>query len=126
MRAALLFFVNVIFAYSALAADFSGTWSGEVELANGQKLPFVAILEQSGDEVTGILAGIGGAPDVEIIGGHVDDDLLRFSGVRMIQDAPVEFQYFAIQAGDDVMFMIYRVGAEGPNALLNSLTTRQN
>lgn len=123
MKTKVIMLLCGLFAGPALAADFSGTWSGDVELPNGQKLPFVAVLEQNGNQVTGILKGIGGAPDVQITNGRVDNELLRFSGVRMIQDAAVEFSYFGVRAGSDVLFTIYRVGAEGPGALLSSMTT---
>ena len=123
MKNVATFLLAGLMASPALAADFSGTWSGDVELPNGQKLPFVAVLEQDGDQVTGILQGIGGAPDVEIMNGRVEDNFVRFSGVRMIQDTGVEFSYFGVQAGNEVFFTIYRVGAEGPGALLSSRTT---
>jgi len=114
--------ITAIYSCSAMAADVNGTWSGEVELANGQKLPFVAVLTQEGAVVTGKLEGINGAPDVQIANGKVEGDLVTFSGTRIIQDSPVRFDYYGVQAGKNIQFTIHRVGAEGPNALLHSLT----
>ncbi len=122
MRIASVVAVAALFYGPALVAEVTGTWSGEVELSNGQKLPFTAVLEQDGARVTGILAGINGAPDVEIINGRHDGNLVTFSGVRMIQGNPVNFDYYGVRAGSDMHFTIHRVGAEGPDALLSSMT----
>ena len=122
MRFLPIIVTTVFVSWSAMAADVNGTWSGEVELANGQKLPFVAVLTQEGTVVTGKLEGINGAPDVQITNGKVEGDLVTFSGIRIIQDAPVRFDYYGVQAGQNIQFTIHRVGAEGPNALLHSLT----
>lgn len=124
MRIASIFAVTGLYCASALAADFAGTWSGEVQLSSGQKLPFTAVLAVDGTEVTGVLAGINGAPDVEIFDGRLDGNLVRFSGVRMIQGNAVNFDYYGVQAGNKLHFTIHRVGAQGPDALLSSMTTR--
>lgn len=123
MRIAAISVLAGLFSLSAQAADVSGTWSGEVELSSGQNLPFTAVLRQEGTQVTGILAGINGAPDVEITDGRLERNLVTFSGVRMIQGAPVAFDYYGVRAGNNIHFTIHRVGAEGPDALLSSMTT---
>ena len=124
------FFLSAGLSLSALAADsmvdINGTWSGVVELDNGQELPFVAILEQDGMQVSGILAGIGGAPDVEIINGRLEGNIVSFSGIRQIQGADVRFDYVAVNSGDYLNVTIIRVGASGPNSVLSSMTRRQD
>ena len=112
-------------AIAAQAFDVTGTWSGTVTLDNGNELPFVAILEQRGTSVTGVLAGIGGAPDVTISNGRIEDDTLRFDGVRQIQGEAVAFEYIGSFVGESINFTIIRVGATGPNSVLNTITTRQ-
>lgn len=123
MRTVIACIAGFLLFDTAVAADVTGTWTGDVELPNGQLLPFTAVLVQSGTSVTGRLEGINGGPGVEIRNGHAGGSLVTFSGVRMIQEMPVEFEYYGVQAGDQILFLIYRVGAEGPGALLNSLTT---
>jgi hypothetical protein len=110
---------------AAQASDTTGTWSGTVRLDNGNELPFIAILEQGGNSVSGILAGIGGAPDVTINNGRIENDILRFSGVRVIGGEDVQFDYIGTYVGDYINFTIIRVGATGPNSVLNTMTSRQ-
>ncbi len=122
-----LFLVSALIMNIVLAQNnsVSGTWSGSVSLANGNQLPFVAILEQQGNVVSGILQGIGGAPDVTIMDGRIENDTVRFAGVRVIQGEDVRFDYIGTHVGDYINFTIIRVGATGPNSLLNTMTSRQ-
>jgi len=106
-------------------SSISGSWSGSVSLNNGNQLPFVAILEQEGELVSGILQGIGGAPDVTIMDGRIENDTVRFAGVRVIQGEDVRFDYIGTHVGDYINFTIIRVGATGPNSVLNTMTSRQ-
>src|SRR5690349_10707427 len=80
-------------ATTAFAADATGRWAGEVKLPNGQSLPLVATLKQEGATVTGKLDGIGGAPDVPILDGKVDKDVVTFFSVRPVNNASVRFAY---------------------------------
>lgn len=109
-----------------MMTDVSGTWTGVVELENGQELPFVAVLDQEGMQISGILAGIGGAPDVTILDGKIEGNIVSFSGVRQIQDADVRFDYIAVNSADYLNFTIIRVGATGPNSVLSSMTRKQD
>jgi len=107
----------------SFAADATGVWRGEVKLPTGQALPFVARLTQDGAKVTGKLDGIGGAPDVEILEGKVENNVVTFSGVRQINNAPVKFNYTARFQDDDTLdFTIVR--DDGSGAPLSSLTKR--
>ena len=66
--------VALLCSAQAWAADVSGKWSGEVKLPTGQAVPFIVELHQQGVVVTGKLAGINGAPDVQIMDGKLDND----------------------------------------------------
>ncbi len=111
---AVLLSLSWIVALPALAADASGTWSGEVKLPNGQSVPFVAHLKQDGATVTGTLAGINGAPDVHITAGTADHDTITFTGVRPINGADVEFHYTGHLQGSDAMHVdIVRADGKG-------------
>ena len=115
--------VLALFAASALAADATGVWKGEVKLPTGQMLPFVARLTQKGTSITGKLDGIGGAPDVEIVEGTVEKGEISFSGVRQINNAPVKFNYTATFVDDNTLaFRIVR--DDGNGAPLASVTKR--
>ena len=101
-------------------AGVAGVWSGEVELPNGNRLPFVARLAVDGDTVTGTLDGIAGAPDVTIRNGRLAGDTVTFTGVREIQGEPVTFSYTGVLEGETLTFTIEREGA----APLMSVTRR--
>ena len=116
-------FAVIFLAVPALAANVTGTWSGEVKLPNGQSLPFVAHLKQSGSKVTGKLDGIPkGAPDVIVMDGRVKGDMVTFSEVRPIQGKDVKFNCTGKISGDTIDFKIAR--ADGQGAPLETLTKR--
>ena len=122
-RLSLIALVVVFLAMPVFAANITGTWSGEVKLPNGQSLPFVAHLKQSGSRVTGKLDGIPkGAPDVVIMDGRVKGDTVTFSEVRPIQGKPVKFNCTGKISGDTIDFKIAR--ADGQGAPLETLTKR--
>ena len=104
------------------AADLTGKWTGEVKLPTGQAVPFIVELSQQGQVVTGKLAGINGAPDVQIMDGKLDKDLLTFWGVRRIANADVRFNYIGKVSADAIDFQILR--ADGSAAPLASHTLR--
>lgn len=116
------FFAVCVLAISLVAADATGKWVGEVKLANGQALPFVAHLKQDGTKITGKLDGINGAPDVEIMNGKIDKDTITFNGVRQINSAEVKFNYTGTVDKDTIAFKILR--DDGQGAPLESLTKR--
>ncbi len=82
-----LFLISALLINITLAQNnsISGTWSGSVTLNNGNQLPFIAVLEQNGNVVTGILQGIGGAPDVTIMDGRIENDIRSFFRCQLIQ-----------------------------------------
>ncbi|MGE0447599.1 MAG: hypothetical protein AB7P99_20415 [Vicinamibacterales bacterium] len=123
-RGALALILLAAFAAPALAADATGVWRGEVKLPNGNVLPFIARLTQSGTTVAGRLDGIGGAPDVTIADGKVEGDTVTFTGVRTINDADVKFNYRATFVDADTLdFTIVR--DDGQQAPLKSLAKRE-
>lgn len=110
-------------ASTVFAADATGVWRGEVKLPTGQVLPFIARLTQAGAKITGKLDGIGGAPDVDVIDGKVEKDVVSFSGVRQINNAPVKFNYTATFTDDNTLeFKILR--EDGSGAALASTAKR--
>ena len=113
LRNTFRFLALALAAAATLSAQMgvAGVWSGDVELPNGNRLPFVARLAVDGSAVTGTLDGIGGAPDVTIENGRLDGDTVTFTGVRDIQGEPVTFSYTGVLEGDTLTFTIEREGA---------------
>ena len=121
VRVLLVASVLAVGTWSVLAQmGVAGVWSGEVELPNGNRLPFVARLAVEGNLVTGTLDGIGGAPDVTIADGRLEGNTVTFTGVREIQGEPVTFSYTGELDGETLTFTIEREGA----APLTSVTRR--
>jgi len=127
-KLALNFFLAGLFSSSVFAAgnevDISGQWTGVVELANGQELPFGITLNQNGTEVSGFMDGIGG-PDVTIMDPRLEDNILYYSSLRPINGEDVPFEYIAVVSGGYMNITIIRVGATGPNSVLSTMTQRQ-
>jgi len=127
-KLALNFFLAGLFSSSVFAADnvvdISGHWTGVVELANGQELPFGITLNQNGTVVSGFMDGIGG-PDVTIMDPRLEDNILYYSSLRPINGEDVPFDYIAVVSGDYMNITIIRVGATGPNSVLSTMTQRQ-
>ena len=116
--------VLLMSAAPAFAADASGVWEGEVVLPTGQVLPFVARLSQEGAVITGTLDGIGGAPDVSIVDGTIEDDVVTFSGARPINDESVRFNYTARFVDDDTLH--FDIVLEDGNGVPLESTTRRS
>jgi len=119
----LSFFSSALIA-AEMSADVSGTWSGSVRLDNGQELPFGLTLEQEGSVVNGVLAGIG-SPDIMILNGRIENNILYFSSLRPINGEDVAFDYIGVNSADYLNITIIRVGATGPNSVLSTMTRRQ-
>jgi hypothetical protein len=117
------FFSSCLLA-AEMSVDVSGTWSGVVLLENGQELPFGITLEQEGSTVNGVLTGIG-SPDIVILNGRIENNILYFSSVRPIGGEQVPFDYIGVKSADYLNITIIRVGATGPNSVLSTMTRRQ-
>jgi hypothetical protein len=112
----------IFIASPVWAGDASGTWKGDVNLPNGQVVPFVAHLKQHKSTITGKLEGINGAPDVDIMEGKIAGDTVTFWGVRKINGADIKFNYSGKLAKDTLSITITR--ADGSGAPLQTLTKR--
>ena len=109
-------------AVSLGAQGATGTWSGEVELPDGRRLPFVAHLTVDGDTVTGRLDGIGGEADPIVENGMLEGNTVTFSAVRQVQGEPVTFHCTGELDGDTLTVTMLREGTDDPP--LMSVTTR--
>lgn len=79
---AVLFAVGVTFAplCQALAADFNGTWKGEVEFPDGQTRELIYTLKVDGEKLSGTIETSRGK--LEINDGKVSGDSFKFSTMR--------------------------------------------
>lgn len=97
-------------AFTAFAADVSGKWTGEITTGRGPQ-PFNIELKQSGDMLTGEIAG--GRGPVMIMDGKVDGDTITFSTSTPGRDGGQNVQkYTGKVMGDTIEFT--REGGRGP------------
>ena len=98
-------------AFTALAADVTGKWTGEITGARGPQ-PFNLELKQSGNALTGAITG-GRGGDVMISDGKVDGDTITFSTSTPGRDGTPNVQkYTGKVKGDSIEFT--REGGRGP------------
>jgi hypothetical protein len=97
--------------FAASAADVTGKWSGEITTQRGPQAVNME-LKQSGNTLTGTVAGRGG--DVPITDGKVDGDTITFSTSAPGRDGgpPNVQKYTGKVSGDSIAFT--REGGRGP------------
>ena len=122
LKASVLALALAAFAGHAMAASVAGHWVGEVKLPTGQALPFIADLSQSGETVSGKLAGINGAPDVQVMDGMLVGERLTFWGIRTAGAAQVKFNYVGVVGPEAIDIQILR--DDGSAAPLATRVTR--
>ena len=144
MKLVRVLFAGALCTLSLFGADFTGTWVGVVKPGappagappannagraggnnggrgnNAGPLPFIVHIKQDGDTITGKMDGIGGAPDVEIVNGKVNGNVITYDGIRQINNQDVKFNYIGTLNGDVLDFQILR--AAGGNPLASSTT----
>lgn len=99
------------FAFTALAADVTGKWTGEITTGRGPQ-PFNLELKQAGNTLTGAITG-GRGGDIQISDGKVDGDTISFSTSAPGRDGTPNVQkYTGKVSGDTIEFT--REGGRGP------------
>ena len=106
-------------AVAALAADASGKWTFETQGRNGA-VTNTLTLKQSGDSLTGSLAG-GRGGDVEISDGKVSGDDISFNVVREFQGNKITTKYTGKVSGDSINLTI-----EGPRGGPQQVTAKKS
>jgi hypothetical protein len=105
-------FLALALSSPALAADITGTWVGNLTRPNGTTVPFIPVLKQDGEKVTGTLTG--NPPDVQISNGMVKGDTVTFSSVRQVNGQDVKFNYTGKIAGEKIDITIDRGDGQAP------------
>ncbi|HTA44424.1 MAG TPA: hypothetical protein VK789_18370 [Bryobacteraceae bacterium] len=98
-------------AFTALAADVTGKWTGEITTGRGPQ-PINIELKQSGSTLTGAITG-GRGGDIQISDGKVDGDTISFSTSAAGRDGTPNVQKYTGKVnGDSIEFT--REGGRGP------------
>ncbi|HYL38563.1 MAG TPA: hypothetical protein VEV17_21785 [Bryobacteraceae bacterium] len=106
-------------AVVALAADVSGKWTFETQGRNGAVTNTLS-LKQSGDTLTGSLAG-GRGGEVQISDGKVSGDDISFSVTREFQGNSFTTKYTGKVSGDSINLTI-----EGPRGGPQTVTAKKS
>jgi len=99
---------------SVFAAGADGKWSCGVKGGDGQVRPLM--------KLTGTVNGMNGQPDIEIFNGMAHGDEVMWSSKRSTPNGPVQFDYKAKIAGDEMKIDIVR--ADGQGAPMNCTAAR--
>jgi opacity protein-like surface antigen len=80
-------------AATAMAADVTGTWTGEVKAPDGSTFPLTFTFKQDGTTLTGSVLGAGGDP-IPITNGKVDGNKFTFddsfNGITIHHDCTLD------------------------------------
>ena len=101
-------FAFVISAATALAADVTGKWTGQMTTPDGNAFPIGYILKQDGMKVTGTTEGPGGT--IEIKDGKVDGDKVSFAINFEGGNGPMKISISGTVAGEELTIVM---GFEG-------------
>jgi hypothetical protein len=101
-------FALVLSAATALAADVTGKWSGEMKTPDGNAFPISYSLKQDGMKVTGTTEGPGGT--IEIQDGKVDGEKVTFSINFEGGNGPMKITFTGTLTGEELTMSM---GMEG-------------
>ena len=105
-----------IFAASALAADISGNWSGNLQ-AGSDPIALTFTFKQDGEKLTGTVTGPQGV--MPLSEGKVAGDKISFFVMADINGAPTKFIGAGVIKGDEITVNIAAEGGRdlGPTLL---------
>ena len=88
---ALLFALLALFAFTAAAADFAGTWKGSIETPNGA-MENTFVFKVDAGKLTGTVA-MGQFGEAALSDGKVDGDAISFNVVREFNGNSIKIVY---------------------------------
>lgn len=106
-----LAFSLLALAGSALAADVTGKWTGQMATPDGNSFPIAYTLKQDGMKVTGTTDGPGGT--VEIKEGKVDGEKVSFHIVFEGGQGSMKISMNATVMGDEMTLTMAMEGGPG-------------
>ena len=102
--------VGALMTISALAANVSGKWTGEMPGRGGNPRPVTLELKADGATLTGTMSG--GQRQNEISEGKVNGDDVSFVVKTTMQGNEVKTTYTGKVAGDELKLTVQREGGE--------------
>jgi hypothetical protein len=93
----------LLFAFSALAADVDGKWTGSVSTPNGD-FPQAFTFKADGANLTGSMTGIDGM-EVAIKDGKIDGNNISFSVSLDFGGMPFMLSYKGVMSGEEMKVM---------------------
>lgn len=103
--------LGAVMTVSALAANVSGKWTGEMMGRGGNPRPVTLELKADGTTLTGTMSGAQGRQN-EITEGKVNGDAVSFVVKSTMQGNEVKTTYNGKVAGDELKLNVQREGGE--------------
>ena len=104
VSAALVF--ALVFMGVAFAADVSGKWKAEFEVADGQKGQNIFTFKVDGEKLTGTVYSSLANADAKIEEGQIKGDAISFAITRNMGGGDARFRYKGKVAGDEIKFVV--------------------
>jgi len=98
-----------------VAADPTGTWTGDQPGPNGNTYPITFKLKADGDKLTGTMGGE--QFEQPIANGKVDGDSISFT-VHLDFGDGIDLKYDGKVAADKIDFKVQRTGADGAESFV--------
>ncbi|MBZ5625800.1 MAG: hypothetical protein LAQ69_44980 [Acidobacteriia bacterium] len=100
-----------LFAFTASAADVTGTWKASIETPNGN-FETTFTFKADGDKLTGKVASQMGESDIS--DGKIDGDNLSFNVVRSFNGNEVKLSYKGKVTGNEMKLSLQFPGRDEP------------
>ena len=125
VTAVLMFVLALSGVASAVAADVSGKWKSEFQVADGQKGQNVFTFKVDGEKLTGTVYSSLADAEAKIEDGQVKGDAISFAITRNMGGGDARFQYKGTVAGDEIKFVVTIGGADGMQVEMTAKRQKQ-
>jgi hypothetical protein len=101
----------LLVTFTAMAADVSGTWTGEQQGRNGP-MTVTLNLKAEGNTLNGTISGRGG--ETAISDGKIDGDNVSFTVTREFNGNTMKMKYSGTVSGSEMKLKVEREGSDQP------------
>ncbi len=101
----------LLVTFTAMAADVSGTWTGEQQGRNGP-MTVTLNLKAEGSTLNGTISGRGG--ETAISDGKIDGDNVSFTVTREFNGNTMKMKYSGTVSGSEMKLKVEREGSDQP------------
>lgn len=101
----------LLVSFTAMAADVSGTWTGEQQGRNGP-MTVTLNLKAEGNTLNGTISGRGG--ETAISDGKIDGDNVSFTVTREFNGNTMKMKYSGTVSGSEMKLKVEREGSDQP------------